>query len=1327
MSKSLGTLTLDMLVNLTGFKRGMKDAENQAQSSSKQMVQSLDSVGKASRDLGDNIGRLMSISSGLSTAFSVPTLIQSADAYTQLNNKLNLVVKSEKELQTALDDTFKIAQETSATWSSVNEIYTKFAQNSDKLHLSQKQVADITQTVAKAVGMSGASASSADAALMQFGQALNTGVLRGAELNSVMSQTPALAKALADGMGVAVGDLKTLGEEGKITTEVMIEALQRVAPQVETEYAKTATSISESFNRIQNQFTKMVGETDKAFGVSDKIVSVISTISAEMDKFVLVAGGIATIMAGRYTSSMVQATQATLAKVQATRQEQLANVENLGILALEEKRKTAVAAMEIRQAQIAKMTAITTEAQRIATDKLRVAQMEYELQLRSSTQATNAYMMAQKQATLSTSLMSASKNTLLGLVGGPVGLAVTIATLAGGYLLFRDNAKKATIELDLQGKTVAQLVEEYHKLEQHQKRQVMRDLTEQIKKSREEHKLAVIDLSVYIDHLSEVGLVSSKTAQEVVRINEQYRKGKIDLQELGSQLNQVTGLEDEHKRKIDEKIARLSTAKQELQLKNDVLNGYNTTAQQATDKSQTFNNALSDTANRAKEAKSQLESLNNEAKNYLNSLNSAQKLAYVQTNMQYGWSQDKASFMFEARKKLGIPDHERLSDEIKAKLEKEYESAQKLSQMASVSRQATPKVNQVKKQQERLQNLGNGFVNNSQLQGLKIKSREAISGGQVRGYTAEFAQLSQSILGDRLKYFSAFNDLYHKGRNSDHNRGMAFDIVLKDAKQAKQAVAELQQYAKQYGYVVKILDEYSKPSKHSTGGHLHVSIKGRQNANMNFDNIQNDLKLYDDIEKQRQRILDEQLKLRQEISNQYVDDYQKIIWAESEALKELGQAGFNTADYEKYKTLIQQRYAYEQAEYLKRLKLELNQYQWNEQQKLEYSYQMDRELIENDIRLSDMVKQEKLKALEKQYQYESTQMELNQRKRFAEVSRFLHDEKQLVRQRYEMEREEIALTIDARERSRLTAISKAQERDDLINQQLQANMDYEKIQAEMNGQQYDDPLKMSRFQRTQALDALYQSNVDLSRHREQGGLEQLQVLREQQLISEQEFERQKTEIMRQGLLERENAYLEFSSHLKDIESAYFRESVQANLTYAQQIHGAMMGLASNMLGENSKAYKTMFAMQKAMAIANAVLAMKQNIAEAMKIGFPQNIPMIAAATTQGLAIVNDVRSVMMPNGMAHSGIDNIPQEGTWLLDKGERVLSPRQNADLTQFLQNQNRAESGQNIVVNVVVNSDNSSNVESNEQFGQAMGEAIKAAVLKIIQQEKRQGGMLA
>ena len=94
-----------------------------------------------------------------------------------------------------------------------------------------------------------------------------------------------------------------------------------------------------------------------------------------------------------------------------------------------------------------------------------------------------------------------------------------------------------------------------------------------------------------------------------------------------------------------------------------------------------------------------------------------------------------------------------------------------------------------------------------------------------------------------------------------------------------------------------------------------------------------------------------------------------------------------------------------------------------------------------------------------------------------------------------------------------------------------------------------------------------------------------------------------------------------------------------------------------------------------------------------------------------------------PMAMAHDGIDEVPREGTWLLDKGERVVDSRTNADLKNYLSNQQNG-AGINIQVNVTDSgvSTSGGNTQDQKQFGQMLGNAVRA----VIRQEQRQGGLL-
>ena len=110
--------------------------------------------------------------------------------------------------------------------------------------------------------------------------------------------------------------------------------------------------------------------------------------------------------------------------------------------------------------------------------------------------------------------------------------------------------------------------------------------------------------------------------------------------------------------------------------------------------------------------------------------------------------------------------------------------------------------------------------------GLRLKSSETIAGGGVKAYTAQFAKMTQDLLGDQLQQFTALNDGYHQGKGGKHPIGQAFDFTVKDASEANSSIQRIQEMAKKYGFAIKTLNEYADPSKNATGGHVHVSVLG---------------------------------------------------------------------------------------------------------------------------------------------------------------------------------------------------------------------------------------------------------------------------------------------------------------------------------------------------------------------------------------------------------------------------------------------------------------------------------------------------------------------
>lgn len=240
----------------------------------------LGSLQKAGNRAESALGRMAGM---LASAFAVHKIIEYADAYTSLQNKLKLVTNSTTELGYATDEVAQIAKRTGQALGATGDLYFKISQNTEKLGVSMTDVSRITETFAKTLAISGASTQGAEAAILQFGQALASGVIRGDEFNSVAENAPAALDAFARALEVPKGELRKLAAEGMLTSDILISALQEQSQVVDDLYAKTETTIGQASTKLKNSMILFVGQLDTAVGASKSLVSSLEGISNWLD------------------------------------------------------------------------------------------------------------------------------------------------------------------------------------------------------------------------------------------------------------------------------------------------------------------------------------------------------------------------------------------------------------------------------------------------------------------------------------------------------------------------------------------------------------------------------------------------------------------------------------------------------------------------------------------------------------------------------------------------------------------------------------------------------------------------------------------------------------------------------------------------------------------------------------------------------------------------------------------------------------------------------------------------------------------------------------
>lgn len=247
-------------------------------------------VGKSSEEAADGVGELSAAFGVLKTVAAatvasqfVGQLASMADASTNVASRLSLVTESASNLVVVQRELFEIAQASRVQYTGLVDTYAQIARSTKELGISHADLLGITKTISQAITISGGSAASAQAALVQLSQGFASGALRGEELNSVMEQTPRLAMAIAQGMGKSIGELRAMGQAGELTSEAVLGALQKAADSVSKEFAQMTQTIEQSVTQAENSFLRLVGVVDKISGASSAAASGIGRFSSNMD------------------------------------------------------------------------------------------------------------------------------------------------------------------------------------------------------------------------------------------------------------------------------------------------------------------------------------------------------------------------------------------------------------------------------------------------------------------------------------------------------------------------------------------------------------------------------------------------------------------------------------------------------------------------------------------------------------------------------------------------------------------------------------------------------------------------------------------------------------------------------------------------------------------------------------------------------------------------------------------------------------------------------------------------------------------------------------
>ena len=214
----------------------------------------------------------------LGAGFSVRAIAELSDNYSGLQARLKLASRSTEEFNAANEAVQRIAAAAQAPLLETATLYTRIASSLKDTAISQADMVNTTEAVALALRISGASAAESSSAMLQFSQAMASGVLRGEEFNAVNESAPRLLQALASSLKVGVGSLRDMAKEGQLTREVLINGLANQLPTLRKEAETLPKTFGAAFTELRNNLLLTVGGFNELSGagqtMADKLVEI---------------------------------------------------------------------------------------------------------------------------------------------------------------------------------------------------------------------------------------------------------------------------------------------------------------------------------------------------------------------------------------------------------------------------------------------------------------------------------------------------------------------------------------------------------------------------------------------------------------------------------------------------------------------------------------------------------------------------------------------------------------------------------------------------------------------------------------------------------------------------------------------------------------------------------------------------------------------------------------------------------------------------------------------------------------------------------------------
>ncbi|MCE0849389.1 phage tail tape measure protein [Pseudomonas asiatica] len=431
--------------------------------------ESFDRTGESAQSAGALIKNALAVAVG---AASVRSIIDVADSYSQMSDRMGLATSSVNEYNLVQDRLLDTAKRTYRPLSEAQELYIRTADSLKSMGYNTSEALDVMDSFSFLLVTNSASTDKAASAIDAYSKALQTGKVEADGWQSILAAMPTIVDTLAKATGKSAEEIRSLGADGKLSLDILTEGLQKSA-QANGELADSmGVAVRDALQNLSNAFSVYIGRLNETTDGTGILAQGISVIGDNFESLANIAGVVAVGALAGYARSLAGGAAASLAATKSAISDAIARKAQatavlLAAQAEQQKAQTAVFLAE-KEAVAARGTAVQTQM------SLQLAEARM-----LETRATNA--VAAAQATVSRASLG-----VMGVLGGPAGIAALAIGAATAFLTLRDNTSVLEEKLGDLNDPIDKLVERFNKLNRATQSVTLRELKASIEDAESE-------------------------------------------------------------------------------------------------------------------------------------------------------------------------------------------------------------------------------------------------------------------------------------------------------------------------------------------------------------------------------------------------------------------------------------------------------------------------------------------------------------------------------------------------------------------------------------------------------------------------------------------------------------------------------------------------------------------------------------------------------------------------------------------------------------------------------------------------------------------------